>query len=54
MMQAFADIGVDPDQIDSFDFSSGSIATIPKQTTIDKNKIILKGNLIKKNRWLKK
>ena len=26
MMQAFSDIGVDPDQIDSFDVSSGSLA----------------------------
>ena len=53
MMEAFNDLGVDPDQIDSFDFNTGSIATVPKGTIIDKNKIILKGNLIKKNRWLK-
>ena len=55
MLQAFTDIGVDPDQVDSFDFSTGSIAQItPKATQIDKNKVILKGNLLKKNRWLKK
>lgn len=54
MMQVFTDLGVDPDQVDSFDFTSGSIAQVAKGTTIDKNKIILKGNLIKKNRWLKK
>jgi hypothetical protein len=27
---------------------------VERGTTIDKNKIILKGNLLKKNRWLKK
>lgn len=55
MMQAFSDLQIDPEQTDSFDFATGNLSSVvQKPTQIDKNKIILKGNLLKKNRWLKK
>ena len=41
------------DQV-TFDLNSGSIAQLPSRASIDKNKIIIKGNLIKKNRFLNK
>lgn len=54
MLQVFQDLQVTDDDEVTFDITGGSIAPMPVRASIDKNKIILKGNLIKKNRYWKK
>lgn len=54
MMKVFKDLNVNADDDYTFDLNSGSIAQMPTRASIDKNKIIIKGNLIKKNRFLNK
>lgn len=50
----FQDLGVKEEDEYTFDVSSGSIAQMQRVTQIDKHKIVLKGNLLKKNRYWKK
>ena len=55
VLQLFEDLDVKEEDIDSFDIDSGSQFTMQgRATQIDKNKIIMKGNLLKKNRYWKK
>lgn len=56
MLQAFQNLNVKEDEEYGFDLASGSLAAMqpPKTASIDKNKILLKGNLLKKNRYWKK
>ena len=54
MLQLFEDLNITEDEEVTFDIGSGTIAQMPRITQIDKNKIILKGNLLKKNRYWKK
>ena len=52
----FEDMGIKEEDEYTFDLGSGMMMTsnAPRVTQIDKNKIILKGNLLKKNRYWKK
>lgn len=47
-------MNIKEDDAYTFDINSGSIASMPQRPSIEKNKIVIKGNLIKKNRFLNK